>query len=351
MIDRLRDWWAGARVERRNYTAMRTAEIEHLAETGVAGAALGAVEIAAGMVARAFASADVSPVGVRTAGVSPDVLASIGRRLITGGESCHLIEVEHGAVVLRECAYWSVTGSARGPWRYQVTLPGPSATHTEWTPSDQVVHCRYATDAATPWRGRAPLQLAGLSGVLATALERALGQEAGGPVGHLIPVPQDASEPDGDDDDTYGPLKREIAALRGRVGLVETTAAGYGEGRAASPQDDWKARRIGAHPPDSLPMLRDAIEATILSACGVPPDLARAGGRTRESYRQWLHASVEPLGALVAAELADKLGADVALSFGRLQAGDITGRARAYRSLVGKEATMPDADARRIVGM
>ena len=98
-------------------------------------------------------------------------------------------------------------------------------------------------------------------------------------------------------------------------------------------------------------MLRDAIEATILSACGVPPDLARAGGRTRESYRQWLHASVEPLGALVAAELADKLGADVALSFGRLQAGDITGRARAYRSLVGKEATMPDADARRIVGM
>ena len=166
------------RVECRNYTAMLTAELEAGAEVGRV--ALGAVEIAAGLFARAFASADVSPVGVRTAGVSPDVLASIGRRLITAGESCHLIEVEGGAVVLRECAYWSVTGPARGPWRYQVTLPGPSATAALWVPGDQVVHCRYATEAATPWRGRGPLHLAGLSGVLAVALERQLGQEAGG---------------------------------------------------------------------------------------------------------------------------------------------------------------------------
>ena len=334
------------RVECRNYTAMLTAELEAGAEVGRV--ALGAVEIAAGLFARAFASADVSPVGVRTAGVSPDVLASIGRRLITAGESCHLIEVEGGAVVLRECAYWSVTGPARGPWRYQVTLPGPSATAALWVPGDQVVHCRYATEAATPWRGRGPLHLAGLSGVLAVALERQLGQEAGGPVGHLIPVPQDASEGEGD---TYGPLKTQIATLRGRVGLVETTAGGFGEGRAAAPAEDWKLRRIGANPPDALPTLRDQVEATVLSCCGVPPDLARPGGRTRESYRQYLHASVEPLAGLVAAELRAKLAAPVSLSFGRLEAGDITGKARAWRSLVGKDATMPDADARRLIGL
>ena len=287
--------------------------------------------------------------GVRTAGVSPDVLATIARRLITSGESVHVIEIEGGRVLLRECAYWNVTGGARERWRYQVTLPGPSATHTTWAPADQVIHCRYASAAATPWRGRPPLYWAGLSGVLATALERALGHEAAGPVGSLIPVPQDASAED--DDDTYGPLKREIAALRGRVGLVETTAAGYGEGRAAAPAEDWKARRIGAHPPDSLPTLRDQVEATVLAVCGIPPDLARPGGRTRESYRQWAHASVEPLAALVAAELRGKLGADVALRFGRLEAADVTGRARAWRSLMGKEGGMPDADARRIVGM
>ena len=164
-------------------------------------------------------------------------------------------------------------------------------------------------------------------------------------------MPTDASE-DGDADaDPFGPLKREIATLRGRVGLVETTAAGYGEGRAAAPSQDWQPRRVGADPPDSLPTLRDAVEATVLACCGIPPDLARPGGRTRESYRQFLHASVEPLAALVAAELADKLGAPVALSFRRLEAADVTGRARAWRSLVGKEADgMPDADARAIVG-
>ena len=346
MIGRLRDWWAGG-VERRNYTAMRTAELEAGAEVGRA--ALGAVEIAAGMFARAFASADVSPVGVRTAGVSPGMLASVARRLIVAGESCHLIEVEGGAVVLREASHWSVTGGARGGWRYQVTLPGPSATHAEWVPGDQVVHCRYGAEASTPWRGRGPLHLAGLSGVLAVALERHLGQEAGGPVGHLIPVPQDASAEG--DDDPFGPLKAQIATLRGRVGLVETVAAGYGEGRAAAPAEDWKLRRIGANPPDALPTLREQVEATILSACGIPPDLARAGGRTRESYRQWLHGSIEPLAGLVAAELRAKLGAPVSLSFGRLEAGDITGKARAWRSLVGKDATMPDADARRLIGL
>ena len=87
------------RVECRNYTERLTAEIEASAESGIVGAALGATEIAAGMYARAFASATVEPVGVRTAAVSPDVLAAVARRLIVGGESVHLIEVEGGAVV------------------------------------------------------------------------------------------------------------------------------------------------------------------------------------------------------------------------------------------------------------
>ena len=171
-------------------------------------------------------------------------------------------------------------------------------------------------------------------------------------MGHVIPVPSDPSEPDDDTDaDPFGPLKREIAALRGRVGLVETTAAGYGEGRAAAPSQDWQPRRIGANPPDALPTLREQVEATILSVCGVPPDLARPGGRTREAYRQFLHSSVEPLGALVAAELSAKLGAPVSLSFRKLEAGDITGKARAWRSLTGREGGMTDMDARSIIGL
>ena len=88
-----------------------------------------------------------------------------------------------------------------------------------------------------------------------------------------------------------------------------------------------------------------------MACAGVPPDLVRPSGRTRESLRQWTHTAVEPLGRLVAAELRAKLGAPVALSFRRLEAADVVGKARAWRGLVGKEGSMTDADARRIVGL
>ena len=341
------------RVERHSYTSATTAAVEQWAESGLHGAALGAVEIAAGMLARAFAVATVTPSGARTAGLTPAVLGTIGRRLIAAGESVHLIDVEQGRVELTECSSWSVTGGRQ--WRYQVSVPGPSETVTQWVSVDRVVHVRYGTLAGQPWIGISPLALAGESGRLARLLERALADEAGGPVGSLIALPVDAGDESDDPEDPADPfakLKAQIAKLRGRVGLVETTAAGYGEGRAAAPAEDWKPRRIGAHPPDSLPTLREAVETTVLAACGCPVDLVRAGGADREAYRRFLHMTVQPLAALVETELRDKLDVPaLALDFGRLAAADIHGRARAWRSLVGQETKMPDADARRIVGL
>ena len=238
-----------------------------------------------------------------------------------------------------------------------MTLTGPSTTQTREVSGEQIAHCMWAADPVSPWRGRGPLALAGESGRLAKALERALADETSGPVGSLIPMPADAGEGDtttgdgGEGDDPLAPLKREIAGLRGRVGLVESVAAGWGEGRAASPAQDWAVRRLGAAPPDSLPVLREAVEATVLACAGVPPDLARPGGRTRESYRQWAASSVEPLARMVAEELGRALDVPrLRLRFDRLEAADVGGRARAYRGLVGRDAVMPDADARRLVG-
>ncbi len=173
-------------------------------------------------------------------------------------------------------------------------------------------------------------------------------------MGHVIPLPADAGgESDNPDDaaDPFAGLKAQIRDLRGRTGLVETTSSGFAEGRAAAPAQDWKPRRIGADPPEVLATLRDAVESTVLGCCGVPPDLARPGGRTRESYRQWAASSVEPLARLVAAELSRALDVEVRLRFDRLEAADVAGRARAYRSLVGTGGEpMPDADAGRLVG-
>ena len=348
----------GPRVERHNYTRSLTGAVEQWAESGLYGALHGAVEVAARYYSAAFAVATVEPTGRRTAGLTPAVLGTIARRLIARGESCHLIDVDAGRVELIECSEWSLYAGGPRPatWRYQLYMDGPHDTPTEHVPADGVVHCRYATNANHPWIGVSPLTLAGTTGRLARELERSLADESGGPVGSVIPLPTDAGDASDDPDDaadTFAPLKRQINTLAGRCGLVETTAAGYGEGRAAAPGDDWKPRRIGATFTDAEVELRGAVEETVLSLCGIPPGLARAsGGESRESYRRWYAAGVLPLARLVETELRDKLDTPgLRLTFADLAAADVHGRARAWRSLVGNEATVPDETARRIVGL
>ena len=107
----------------------------------------------------------------------------------------------------------------------------------------------------------------------------------------VIPLPQDASDPDAPDEqeDPFAPLKRTSwPSSAAASDWSKPQAAGFGEGRAAAPSDDWRPRRVGPDPPDSLGELRAQVEETVLSCCGVPPGLARAeGGESRESYRRW----------------------------------------------------------------
>ena len=244
---------ARAPVERRNYTQFRVdAAVAEATGAAVRGAAFGAVEIAAGMFARAFAACEVEPAGARTAALTPAVLSSLARSLLTRGEWLAAIEVDAGQVALYEAADWDVLGAGRTGWRYRVNTAVPSGTLVETLPAAGVVHVRYATRPGEPWRGRPPLWFAEDSRALAAALERRLGQELAGPVGHLIAMPADAGG-EGGDEDPHAALKGEIAGLAGRVALVETTAAGFGEGRAAAPSlgldtaaaGRQSARRVG----------------------------------------------------------------------------------------------------------
>ena len=361
---------AHAPAERRGYTEMRiNAAVAEAAGAAVRGAAFGAVEIAAGAYARAFAAAEVEPAGARTSALTPALLASMARRLVTGGEWLGAIEVDPGgAVELREASSWDVRGGAApSSWRYTVTTSGPSSSLTEVMPAAGVVHVRYATRPGEPWRGRAPLSFAEDSRALAAALELRLGQELAGPVGQIIALPQDAGgdgegeggegeggEGEGAGADPLAPLRRELGGLGGRLAFVETVAAGWGEGKAAAPASDWTPRRLGANPPATLGALRSAVESCVLGVLGIPASLQAAsadGTAQRESYRRWLHGSVQPLARLVEHELSSKLDTDARLSFRRLEAGDVAGRARAWRGFVGKDASMPDAEARRLAGL
>ncbi len=304
-----------------------------------------ALEAAAGQYARAFALAQVVPANPATRPLTPAVLAAMARDLIRRGECLHLIEADRDGVRLLPVASWDVRGQADpSTWRYRVVMSGPSSTITRSVPGAAVVHGRYSTDPARPWCGISPLKWASLTGRLHAELESALADEAGGTRGHVLPIPQspvgdeDEVDEDGNPVDPLAKLRRDVKTLRGKTALVETVAAAWGEGRGAAPAADWKPQRLGADPPPTLATLRTDSAVAILAASGLPPGLfdSSAAAGQRESWRRFLHGSVQPLGELLAVELADKLAVPgLTLGFDRLMASDLAGRSRAYQSLTG----------------
>ena len=291
--------------------------------------AIASLEIAAGLWARGFASAELDP---PIPAVTPSVLASIGRELVRRGESLWAIDVRRGEIVLTPAASWDVAGgSDPESWVWRLDLAGPSGGETRIYPAESVLSFRYATDPKRPWAGVSPISYARATARLAANLELRLAEEAGSRVGYLLPVPSDGG--DGSADDPLASLKNDLGSLQGNTALIETTSAGYGEGRAAAPQSDWKAQRMGANPPATLAELRGAAAVDVLAACGVPPALADGrsqGASQRESWRRFSVGTLQPAARCVAEELAFKLDVPgLRIHFEATGAADLAGKARA----------------------
>ena len=152
-------------------------------------------------------------------------------------------------------------------------------------------------------------------------------------------------DPGGGDEDPLADLKASIAKLKGQTALLETTSAGWGEGKASSPQADYVSRRIGANPPVTLSPLRTEAGMAVLSACGVPVSLMTDADGTsqRESWRRFVMGSVEPMLRTVAAEINEKLEASIRFDLGGLWAHDLAGRAQAFQKLVAGGQPINDA--------
>ena len=310
---------------------LRSLEISQPGDTS----ALGALETAAGLWARAFASAKVSPINRATDAVSPSILGLIGHELVRRGECVFAIKMVDGELALVPVGTWDVRGPwQESQWTYRVDIFGASEHETDLLPSTGVVHPRYNVDPARPWLGVAPLTWARLTGVLAANVETRLGEEAGAPVGTLLPVPQDGGDSD-DDDDPLADIKADLKALKGNVALVETTSAGWGEGRGSAPQSDWKPQRMGGAPPEATINLMDKSAMAVLNACGVPVSLATDADGTsqRESWRRFVMGTIEPAAKVVSAELSRKLETDIAFDFSGLWAHDLAGRASSFKAM------------------
>ena len=284
-------------------------------------------EIAAGHWQRAFSSASIQPAGVVADALKP-YLGFIGRALVENGEAIFALDFSDGLTLLPASGATISGGPNPASWIYELTLSGPSNTQTQRPLySDSVLHLFYARGAKNPWRGISPIEAAQTTRSLLDNLERRLAQEAGGSVGSVIPVPNVQ---------TTGQLQADLRALKGNVTLVETTAAAYGAGQSSAPQADYQVRRIGADPPETLPILRRDAERSVLAACGVP--VAVLGGSDaaahRESYRQFLHGTIEPIAKDLAAQIGGYFGTPFSFDFSALRASDITGKARALVYMV-----------------
>lgn len=221
---------------------------------------------------------------------------------------------------------------------YRLTLGGPSRTVTyDHVPADSVLHFRYACDVSTPWRGNGPIAVANLAGKLSAETVNALADESSGPVGRLLGIPVD-----GADATTMG-LKQDIKNAAGRMALLETGDwSAAGDGRV-----DLESRRFGAEPSASLVELVSVASQEIYAACGFNSSLWGGGqaASVREAWRLALFGVLSPLGRLVESELNVKLDGDITIGWRELRASDLSGRARAFQSLVGGGKTVEEATA------
>ena len=288
-------------------------------------ASLGVTEACAGLWGRSFASATVTPFNMATAALTSPVLEAIGRRLLLYGELVYEITVEDGAVMLVEAASWEI--EERAQWLYRAHFATPEGTYTRALTADRVLHPRIGATSKRPWQGQSPIPSA--TAKLAAVLETKLTHEIGGPVGNFLPLPHKGS---------VSALQADVDKLAGRTVLVESTAGDWGGDKDSAPKGDWQTRRIGANPPESMIGLRKDVQASILAACGCPGSLLERSDGTlaREEMRRFLHSTISPAARIVADEMAVKLDTpDLAFDFSNLFASDLSGRARAFQSMVG----------------
>ena len=226
-------------------------------------------------------------------------------------------------------------------WVYAVSGQQPSGTVTRTVTADRVIHCMYAVHSPEPWRGLGPLQLSRDTVRVAARIETQLAHGFSGAMGYVVPVP-DANQTE---------LQKYIKNLKGKTLLAPSTASGWdadGGANRNTVRCDWEPRRLGAHPPPTVGTARDSVSQSILAAAGVPASLlGRSDGTLlRESYRQFLHGTIQPVAKIVAVELAEKLDADgLGFDFSELFASDVSGRARAFGSMVNGGISKDDAAA------
>ena len=339
--------WPWSKIEKRDSGGDFSDAVVRLIEAQAAGTAAdasstAAIEAVSGLLSRAFAAAKIEGPDWIGDTVTPEFLAQVGRDLVRNGDSMHVIRVRD-QVRLIPCSSWHWEGNHDpASWTVRATAYGPSTSTTWNLPASAVVFLRWGSTPGQPYTGTGPTSWAHTTAKLQAEAERSLANESAGPIAQLIAIPNDGG--DGGDSDPLRQLKADIAGAKGKAVLLETTQAGWDQGRAAAPQRDWSSTRLGPHPPQALVELSKAAFARMLAACGASPSLFddSDGTSKREALRQWHMGTVRPLARMLEAELSAKLETDVKLVFD-LYATDLAGRATTFQKLVAGGVSVNEA--------
>ena len=340
--------WPWQRREKREAVGGYSDIIGRLIEAQASGvtanaSATAAVEAASGALSRALASAEVAGPDWVSEAATPRILGQIGRDLVRVGESLHVIRYSGGRLLLLPASTWYWEGDADpASWLCTATAYGPSGSSTWRVPQEFVVFVAWGSPTARPYHGLSPTTWAADTARLSAETEKSLADEAAGPLAQLIAIPQDGG--DGGDDDPLKDLKADVRSARGKALFVETVNAGWDTGKAAAPQKDWQANRLGPSPPEALATIRKDTFAHVLAACGTPASMFTDADGTaqREALRRWHLGTVLPLARMLEAELSEKLEAPIRLRFDNYPL-DLAGRAQAFQKLVAGGVAVAEA--------
>ena len=318
-----------------------TNQILQIAEANAFGGSRSAVvEACAGVWAHALAAAQVSGGALTKRLVTPGFLASVGRDLITTGQSLWLLRMSPVPELLRAFPPQLPLegGPERNSWRYQLSLEGPVGSWTAGTRSAaEIIDIRWDSLPSRPNLPVSPLDTP--TAVAAAQVDRGLALESHIVGRYVLPV--SASGPKGTtgtDISLQSQLERKGSGLTVLPGMQMTSG-----GRVQMEQS-----RVGFTPSEfQIEAGRDLWQRAA-SSVGVSQELISAAGRSA-TFRQFLAQSVSPRLLMIAQEVGRVLEDGTGLRPGADAADGLSLRARAVKSLV--EAGHSLADAKEIAGL
>ena len=274
----------------------------------------------------------------------------LARQLMATGNA--VFEISRSMKLIPVVAYTIAGGVDPDTWRYSFKQQRPNGDDpldldslpTRNVPSSGMVHVRYMPSFNAPWHGVSPLTRAGLTASGLALIERSLKEDSTLPTGGMLPIPDGAGEA------AATQAAAALASGRGKTTLIETLVAGWGQGTEAAPKGDWDQKRFGPNIPATSIEAREKAGEFLMDAMGVPSSLHRSdGGAQRESYRHFFNSTVETLGALIAAELSEKLERTIRLDFPQAFKSDMVARGRTLKSLI--DSGVPPREAGKVVGL